>query len=296
MDDINYIKYVLNKYIEFENGKARSNFITRYKNDLKKPKQSFTTQLTTALLKCSKETNHQVQVQQPNDDYLKLLLEIETLKNEIVELKQHKQQEVKQIEVKQIEVKPPLQITNFKYVSPKRIETYNLCKPITFTKNDLKLFDNLLTSDKPIKSNIEVIVEEEMVENQSVDQIIKNNIEKHVEKKLNGDDEEDFGYYMENGVKVITSIKHHSVETYVKRMRATQNRIHKEARCCKIEGKSKLYIKHWLEKNTSKMVLEGYNDISKSFNCKLNEKLYKMIVERMITMIEEHNYKFLENY
>ena len=302
MDDVNYIKYILNKYIEFENGKARSNFITRYKNDLKKPKQSFTTQLTTALLKCSKETNQQVQVQQPNDDYLKLLLEIENLKNEIVELKQKNQHqdvkpiEVNQVEVNQVEVKQPLQITNFKYVAPKRIETNNTCKPITFTKNDLKLFDDLLTSDKPIKSNIEVIVEDKMVENQSVTEIVENNVKKHIENKINGVEDVDDGCYIENGKTVITSIKHSAIPTFIKRMRATQNRIDKEIKCCKLEGKSKLHIKHWLEQNTKKMVIDGYKEICKSFNYKLDTPLYKNIVERMIDMIEENSYKFLENY
>ena len=292
MDDVNYIKYILNKYIEFENGKARSNFITRYKNDLKKPKQSFTTQLTTALLKCSNQTNQQIQVQQPNDDYQKLLLEIETLKNEIVELKQTNQhQDVNQVEVNQVEVIQPLQITNFKYVAPKRIETNNSCKSITFTKNDLKLFDDILTSDKPIKSNIEV-----MVENQSVTEIVENNVKQHIENKINGVEDVDDYCYIENGKTVITSIKHSAIPTFIKRMRATQNRIDKEIKCCKLEGKSKLHIKHWLEQNTKKMVIDGYKEICKSFNFKLDDPLYKNIVERMIDMIEENSYNFLSNY
>jgi hypothetical protein len=103
-------------------------------------------------------------------------------------------------------------------------------------------------------------------------------------------------YYMEGDIKVITSMKNHNIEDFIKVMRGAYKAIIKEVKLRKLEKKTKNNIENYVEKNHDKLVLDRYDMICKPCNIKLNDELYKSLIIGIIKKIKKDCKKLLENY
>jgi len=110
MEDVDYCKYIIKKYIPFKNNESRNQFIYRYTNPNKK--DSRTNQFVDIIIDLSKNNNTNTIVAEPivnrvvekttkpkpnNKQTSQLKQQIKQLKQEIEQLKQTKQKEIEQL-------------------------------------------------------------------------------------------------------------------------------------------------------------------------------------------------------
>jgi len=117
MDDIDYAKYILNKYIKFPNTNAKNQFIERLRKNHIKNQSNYAYQFTNALVIASKSSKID------NERETNLLDENQKLKDEIFEWKQRAANNIKSCkqvikqnnEFKQQIKNKDLEIKNLKY-------------------------------------------------------------------------------------------------------------------------------------------------------------------------------------
>ena len=157
MEDIDYVKYILNKYIKFDNNEKKNNFIRRLKDNKKDNNNCYTYQLTNALVIASKSSKID------NERETNLLDENQKLKDELHEWKQRAENNKKSCrkvmdKAKQDRQQKDLEIKNLQYDLDILTKKYNNIKNGEDIRKGISLLE--MDSDGDIDSSSDEDIED----------------------------------------------------------------------------------------------------------------------------------------